>query len=93
VPEAGGARSVSLACVPSRLPSLLKIGSPALPRPDEPRAMRDRAEAVAAAFYYGGNGYYRPSQHGNGGFYRPSMVEDRAGWGYNPHQSAEQMVW
>ena len=55
----------------------------------------DRADAVAAAFYYGGNGYYRPSQHRGGqsngsGFYRPSMAEDRAGWGYAPHMSAEQ---
>jgi phage terminase large subunit len=55
----------------------------------------DRADAVAAAFYYGGNGFYRPSQHrggqGNGsGFYRPSLDEDRSSWGFNPHLSAEQ---
>jgi hypothetical protein len=57
----------------------------------------DRADAVAAAFYYGGNGFYRPSQHrgvqgnGAGGFYRPSLDEGRAGWGgYAPHMSAEQ---
>jgi phage terminase large subunit len=55
----------------------------------------DRADAVAAAFYYGGSGYYRPSQHRGGqsngsGFYRPSMALDRAGWGYAPHMSAEQ---
>jgi hypothetical protein len=39
----------------------------------------DRADAVAAAFYYGGTG-----------FYRPSLDEDRGSWGFNPHQSAEQ---
>lgn len=56
----------------------------------------DRADAVAACFYYGGNGFYRPSQHrgsqgnGNGGFYRPSLEEGHDGRGYGGHQSAEE---